>query len=539
MKPEPSLTNALQLTPTAREQLFVPVFFIGLLVVFFGLFYETTWTMVSTWYEAETYTHGFLILPIVAWLIWRRRTVLQNLRPTPQFLALIPLAAAGFLWMLGSLVDVQVVQQFALITMVVAAFLTVMGTDIAKALIFPLAFLFFAVPMGEELVPPLMEYTATVTVALVKLSGIPVYREGMFIALPSGNWSVVEACSGIRYLIASVTLGCLFAYINYSSMKKRLAFILVASIVPIIANGLRAYMIVMIGHLSGMELAVGVDHLIYGWVFFGLVMLILFVIGAKWSDPEQLPAHSGSTSETKSSERSFLPGSAVVLAVFATLAIAAIWPAWVFALNQGGETKPAAVEFVPERLGEFTLSTDVFWDWYPQHRGNDSHIKQFYVYQNQNDAEGQPAVMLDISQYLRQERGAELISGQNRLFNRDVRDWRVFPMGGESVDLNGETTWVLSAVVKGPGQNLLVWRWYRIGDQYTANDYVAKFYELSARLLENRRDGAIITLAVPIDFPGESEQMAVAEEKLQRFIHPMLPELEKSLDQEFSGAKQP
>ena len=181
----------------------------------------------------------------------------------------------------------------------------------------------------------------------------------------------------------------------------------------------------------------------------------------------------------------------------------------------------------------------MFWDWYPQHRGNDSHIKQFYVYQNQNDAEGQPAVMLDISQYLRQERGAELISGQNRLFNRDVRDWRVFPMGGESVDLNGETTGVLSAVVKGPGQNLLVWRWYRIGDQYTANDYVAKFYELSARLLENRRDGAIITLAVPIDFPGESEQMAVAEEMLQRFIHTMLPELESSLDREFSGAKQP
>ena len=538
MKPESSLSNAWQ-QYTGNGQLLVPVFFIVLVMAFLGLFYETTWSMVSTWYVAETYTHGFLILPIVAWLIWRRRNFLQNLRPTPQFLALIPLAAAGFLWMLGNLVDVQVVQQFALITMVVAAFLTVMGTEISKALIFPLAFLFFAVPMGEELVPPLMEYTATVTVALVKLSGIPVYREGMFIALPSGNWSVVEACSGIRYLIASVTLGCLFAYINYSSMKKRLAFILVASIVPIIANGLRAYMIVMIGHLSGMELAVGVDHLIYGWVFFGLVMLILFVIGAKWSDLDQLPVHADSLSETNSNQRSRLPGLALILAVFATLAVAAIWPAWVFALNQGGQSKPTAAEFAPEHLGKFTLSTDMFWDWYPQHRGNDSHIKQFYVYQNQNDAEAQPAVMLDISQYLRQERGAELISGQNRLFNRDVRDWRVFPMGGESVDLNGETTGGLSAVGKGPGQNLLVWRWYRIGDQYTANDYVAKFYELSARLLENRRDGAIITLAVPIDFPGESEQMAVAEEMLQRFIHTMLPELESSLDREFSGAKQP
>lgn len=223
------------------------------------------------------------------------------------------------------------------------------------------------------------------------------------------------------------------------------------------------------------------------------------------------------------------------MAFFATLVVAAIWPVWVFALNQGDNIKPPAAEFAPDRLGEFTRSADTFWNWYPQHRGNDSHIKQFYVYQNNAD---ERPVMLDVSQYLRQERGAELISGQNRLFNRDVRDWRVFPGGGESVNLNGETTGILSAVVKGPGQNLLVWRWYRIGDQYTANGYVAKFFELSTRLLENRRDGAIITLATPIDFPGESAEIAAAADMLQEFINEMLPELEISLDQEFSGAKQ-
>jgi exosortase len=69
----------------------------------------------------------------------------------------------------------------------------------------------------------------------------------------------VEACSGVRYLISSVTLGCLYAYLTYQSTKKRLLFIAVSIVVPIIANGLRAYMIVMIGHLSGMELATGGD----------------------------------------------------------------------------------------------------------------------------------------------------------------------------------------------------------------------------------------------------------------------------------------
>ena len=61
-------------------------------------------------------------------------------------------------------------------------------------------------------------------------------------------------------------------------------FVALSVIVPIIANGMRAYMIVMIAHLSDMKLALGVDHLIYGWVFFGIVMLLLFWIGSFWRE---------------------------------------------------------------------------------------------------------------------------------------------------------------------------------------------------------------------------------------------------------------
>ena len=70
-------------------------------------------------------------------------------------------------------------------------------------------------------------------------------------------------------IIASLTVGTLFAYLSYRSLNRRLIFVGVAFAVPVIANWMRAYMIVMIGHLSGNKLAVGVDHLIYGWVFFG------------------------------------------------------------------------------------------------------------------------------------------------------------------------------------------------------------------------------------------------------------------------------
>ncbi len=113
------------------------------------------------------------------------------------------------------------------------------------------------------------------------------YREGQNFVVPSGNWSVVEACSGIRYLIASLTVGTLYAYLTYTSLKRRLIFVGISLLVPVVANWLRAYLIVMIGHLSGNKLAVGVDHLIYGWVFFGVVIAIMFAIGMRWAETEQ------------------------------------------------------------------------------------------------------------------------------------------------------------------------------------------------------------------------------------------------------------
>ena len=99
-------------------------------------------------------------------------------------------------------------------------------------------------------------------------------------------FEVAVACSGIRYLIASLAVGTLYAYLTYQKGYKQIAFIIFAGIIPILANGIRAYLIVIIAHYSDMEYATGADHLIYGWVFFGLVIMFMFWIGGKFADPE-------------------------------------------------------------------------------------------------------------------------------------------------------------------------------------------------------------------------------------------------------------
>src|SRR5450830_652133 len=300
--------------PLARRPLSVPVIILIVVVLAAPLliFRDTLLSMVAIWDRSETFTHQYLILPISLWLVWRQRSELQGLAPTPYLPALILLALCGFGWLLGDLSDVQVVKQFALIGILIATAIALLGLRISRVIAFPLFFLLLAVPAGEILIEPLIEFTANFTIAAVQMTGIPVWREGNTFVIPSRRWSVVEACSGVRYLIASLTLGVLYAHLTYRSRSRQAAFVQVSIVVPIVANGLRAYLIVMIGHLSSMQLAVGVDHLIYGWLFFGLVMFLMFWIGGFWVDPKpkQTPAAAAVMPVTPALAAAQRPGSA-------------------------------------------------------------------------------------------------------------------------------------------------------------------------------------------------------------------------------------
>jgi exosortase A len=250
------------------------------------LYRNTGVAMVSIWARSGTFTHAFLVPPIAAWLIWRKRQILALYTPEPNGYVLIGVVLVALMWGMGELASVNALTQWVLVALLVLAVPAILGMTVARLISFPLFFLFFAVPVGEFLMPPLMEGTAHFTVFALRMSGIPVYREGLQFVIPTGNWSVVEACSGVRYLIASVTVGTLFSYLNFQSIQRRIFFVLVSLVVPVIANWIRAYFIVVLGHISGNKIATGVDHLIYGWLFFGLVIMLMFFIGAQWAESD-------------------------------------------------------------------------------------------------------------------------------------------------------------------------------------------------------------------------------------------------------------
>jgi len=489
------------------------------------LFFGTAHSIIAIWNRSETFAHGYLIIPISVWLVWEKRRGLRMLQPMPTLWPALLFVPLGFAWLLGSLVDTLVVQQFAFVGMLVTTIWMMLGNRVARFLAFPILFLFLGVPVGEGLIYPMMNFTADFTVKMLEITGIPVYREGTFFTIPSGQWSVVEACSGVRYLIASVTLGVLFAYLTYNTWWKRGLFVLFSIFVPVIANGLRAYMIVMLGHLSGMKLAVGVDHLIYGWVFFGIVVTIMFAIGSIWREPpapDPVPQDAG---VAPAGHRD------VVRALAALTLAAAVWPAMGWALSDHG----SAVEAVPVAApvpapGWSLLDGTSAWDWRPRVVGADGSVYAFYA---STQAQGPaPPVGLYLGVYRTQRQGAELVSSANVMIVQKHPVWSDTRMTPVSVRVGDRQLHLLRhEMLSRRGERLLVWSWYAVASHHTANPYVAKLLEAKSRLLGNRGEGALIAIATPY---VDDEQAAA--DRLTRFLDAMLPGIDKEMGRALSAS---
>jgi exosortase A len=494
------------------------------------LYWSTGAAMVEIWNRSETFAHAWVVPPISAWLVWRRRTDLAALTPRAAPRWLLLLLPLGALWLLGDLAAANAATQFALLGMAVVLVPALIGTEAAGRIAFPLGFLFFAVPFGEFMTPWLMERTADFTVIALRATGVPVFREALEFIIPTGSWSVVQACSGIRYLMASVMVGTLFAYLNYRSNTKRWMFVGVAIITPLVANWLRAYMIVMLGHLSGNTLAVGVDHIIYGWVFFGIIMLAMFMIGARWSDPDPEPATARATPGATGGGSAPSRLAAVLAAVVVLVALPMGWQAQSARAGAQGEPRLAA----PLVAGR-TWSAEAMSSWQPQFINPAATLHGHF----EPDGAGQGAVGVYIGYYRHQQAGHQLITSVNGLVgNEDAKTWSQTSSGQTSVNGIGWRTAELRGqslnAVSGGGSlapRLRVWHVYWINGRAFTSDWQAKLFGAWQRLLGHGDDSAVVVVY------ANKADAGVDEAVLRDFLHHHWGALDAALrDARDSGA---
>jgi exosortase A len=255
------------------------------------------WTeMARQWWNASTYNHILLIPLILVWLVAQRWSELAKLTPRAWWPGLVLLAAGGVGWTAGAALGINTISQLGAVVLLQAAVATLLGPRIVAGLLFPLGYMVFLVPFGDEIVPALQAITAKMAVALTHASGVPAVIDGVFIDTPVGLFEVAEACSGVKFLVAMVALGTLVAHTCFESWKRRVLFMATAMIVPVIANGVRAWGTIYIAQSQGVQFAAGFDHIVYGWIFFAVVMAA--VLGAWWRffdrSPEDPPIDAAS-----------------------------------------------------------------------------------------------------------------------------------------------------------------------------------------------------------------------------------------------------
>ena len=511
----------LSIAPNWRRVL--PVFVLLLLAVLL-LYRETGLAMVGIWERSETFAHAFVVPPISLWLIWRQRARLALLSPQAAPIFLLPFAGVMMLWLVGQLAAVNAATQFALTGMLVLLVPVTLGWPVARCIAFPLGFLFFAVPFGEFVMPQLMEWTAHFTVAALRASGIPVYQEGLQFIIPSGNWSVVEACSGIRYLMASMMVGTLFAYLNYRSIRRRWIFVGVSVALPLVANWLRAYMIVMLGHLSGNTLATGADHLIYGWVFFGIIMLVMFMIGARWAEPDAPPPDAAAVARAEHQPAAplHLP---VLVALALMLATPALWLQGLHGLDDQAPPTRAALKAPDLALQGWQQSDAPVANFKPNFELPRGDLQTGF-------SRGTAQVGLYVAYYHQQNFESKLISSNNMLVVSKDKDWaRVSgDVARDDQQQTLRTTELRGAALGNDVESgrLRVWQIYWVGGRWTSSDWRAKLYAAAGRLVGQGDAAAVLVMYAPKSAAGAGDAMLASfwnnnREKLGAWLGQIAP----------------
>ena len=473
-----------------------PLLALALIAAALVLAFAVDWgAMADQWWNSSTYNHVLFVPPIIAWLVHQRWPQLQRLAPAPWWPGLVLFAAPLLLWVLGAFAGFSLLRQAGAVAMLGAAVLAVLGLRIGAGLAFPLAYMAFLVPFGDELIPPLQSITARLTIALTHASGIPAVIDGVFINTPAGLFEVAEACSGIKFLIAMVAFGVLAAHVSFRSWPRRIAFVALCVVVPVLANGVRAWGTIYAAQIKGAAWAGGFDHIVYGWVFFALVIAAVIAAGRRFFDrPPDDPLINLAALQSSpllarlETRRLSLPLLAAALAL-----LVAGGQSWAYAADRLSAPLPRQIA-LPQVPGWHRVNyTPALW-WEPRAAGAEHRLLGRYA-----NAKGQ-TVDVFFALYSGQSEGREAGGfGEGALPPESGWAWRA---NGPAVP-SAQTQRLL-----GKGQvERLAETFYRTGPVLTGSNVRLKLANIADRLLLRQRPTMLLILsaeAAPRQTPADT-----------------------------------
>lgn len=443
-----------------------------LLCAWVMVFADAIGSAVNIWYTSEIFTHGFFIIPGALGIIWTKRQLLMSQEFKPNYWVAFLLIPTLFLGIVGAVGDINLFQHIACFASLPLAIWFMIGNRAARIIWFPLSLMLFAIPIGEELVPLLQQWTAKLAVYLLGFTSIPVYVEGLFINIPQGSFIVAEACSGIRFFVGAIVFGFVYSYYSFNGLAFRIGYLSLSIVLPVIANALRVFGLVLIGHYFGMEHASGTDHLIYGWIFFAIVLGLLFCAGEflrAFERKETIVSSKNTKNYLDVSKPAFL-------CVLLLICGAALWA------NSLRLTEASNTQLLTNSFGMYSSLKKGSDGWQPTMFGASDQA----VWRLPNN------VQVQIFWYANDIGDTELTSYKNQLF--DKSNWSIV---SQNIARVGPQKVVKTVVTSLQGRKQLLYSWYQLSDKVHTSKTYTKISQTMERMFGGVGAGAWVSISIP------------------------------------------
>lgn len=447
----------------------------------------------------HTYTHGYLILFVSLWLVYRDRARLAAtpVRPIPAAWAAVAVLSAAWLWFWRA--AIQDPQLLLLPLLLVVAIVAGLGFRVARVVLFPVGFLYFAMPVWSDINGILQALSVHVNGLLIWVAGIPGYMQGDLVQLPSGTLEIAEGCSGLHFFIVGLTLATLYGEVSREPLRRRILWIGLMGMLALIANWLRIFVIVAAAYFTEMHTSLVAQHYWFGWGVF-----VAFFVGFLWLAGRLSTAwdRGGSPEEGPQSAPPAASGVGLrrMMVTFACLGVLPglaygsqlLWP----------ESRAAvAIEWPSAPPGWQGPQDDPTSEWTPEFVGASAESLRRYV-----DAQGRATEML-VAAYRNQTQDGKLLGYYNSVVGSSHR-LRVL---SESIVSSPTGSWRQTTAVDTLGMRSLIWARYRIGERRFVRPLLSQLWYGIAALTSRPVSSVIALRAVCVpDCRSARAQLAAA-----------------------------
>ena len=501
------MTALVRLSPHHFGLLFLPALLLGLWAEWQDFF--------SLWRDSIVYTHGYLVLAGVLFLLYQRRQALGRLSIQGSPLALLLLAGASVTLLVAQAADVRVVRLLLAPVVIVLWGWSIWGRDFLKTAAGPILLLLFAVPIWDDFSPVLQHITVFFNTLFLKVADIEATINEFLIVLEVGAFLVEDGCSGVRYLMVALFLGAFYGQLYYRDFRSKALLVVAAGLLSMLANWVRVFGVIAAGHYTNMETSLVRDHELFGWVVFVLLTLIpLFFLASRLEASAERPDSAGNNTrpETPAVQRSWLLWPALATALV-------VWPS-LLAVAMEDKTEQIAQAWNPQLTdaaegwrGPLKHASV----WQPDYANADFSLGGVYV------SDQRQQVQLQITGYRNQRQNKELVYYGNRLFH-EAR-WRLVTSQKRSLPegpaLSPET--VNETIIESPQDHsrVVVWSWYEVGGHLTDSRIEAKLVGALKKISGDSR-GALWALAGRCD-GGQDDACGLQRNAFQAFLKSLSP----------------